>query len=318
VKAQLKAALVGVLLLSLRAGSAESPQALISAGKADAAVAALTTQLQAGPESAEPLNLLCRAYYSYGDWDKAVAACEKAVSLEPNNARYRLWLGRAYGEKADHSSFVTAGGFAKKLRTEFERAVALDPKDVEVRSDLVEFYLQAPGIMGGGVDKAQAQADALAKLAPAKAHWVLGRIAEKKKDMAAAERDYQAEGEAAHGSNESWLDLAYFYKRSNRPDDMESAIRKASTAPGSPDALVDGAQTLLRAQRALPLAAEMVKRYLAGTLVEAAPAFKAHTVLGGILEKQGDKTGAAEQYRAALALARNYKPAIEGLSRVEK
>ena len=56
------------------------------------------------------------------------SACEKAVSLQPNNGEYHLWLGRTYGEKADASSFIHAAGLAKKVRNEFERAVQLDPK----------------------------------------------------------------------------------------------------------------------------------------------------------------------------------------------
>ena len=51
------------------------------------------------------------------------------------------------------------------------------------RTDLAEFYLEAPGIVGGGQDKARAQADQVAKLNPAKAHWIQGRLAEKNKDL---------------------------------------------------------------------------------------------------------------------------------------
>ena len=53
------------------------------------------------------------------------------------------------------------------VRREFEQAVALDPNYVEARSDLLEFYLGAPRSFGGGIDKAEVQADAIAKLDPA-------------------------------------------------------------------------------------------------------------------------------------------------------
>lgn len=53
------------------------------------------------------------------------------------------------------------------VRREFEQAVALDAKNVEARSDLLQFYLGAPPSFGGGIDKTEAQADALAKLDPA-------------------------------------------------------------------------------------------------------------------------------------------------------
>ena len=58
-------------------------------------------------------------------------------------------------------------GTGKKVRTEFERAVELDPKNSEARADLAEFYIEAPSIVGGGKDKARAQAEALAGFDPA-------------------------------------------------------------------------------------------------------------------------------------------------------
>jgi hypothetical protein len=40
-------------------------------------------------------------------------------------------------------------------------------------------------------------------------------------------------------------------------------------------------------------------------------------MLGQLLEKQGDRRGAVEQYRAAVALARGYTRAQQDLKRVE-
>ena len=162
--------------------AAETPEALLAAGKSDAAIAILKDRVASSPNDAEAQHLLCRAYYSIQDWDRAISAGEKAVSLSPEKSNYHLWLGRAYGEKADASSFFSAAGLAKKVRASFERAVDLDGSNIQARSDLAEFYMEAPGIMGGGQDKARAQADALMKIAPAKGHWVLGRLAEKNKD----------------------------------------------------------------------------------------------------------------------------------------
>jgi len=51
---------------------------------------------------------------------------------------------------------------------------------------------------------------------------------------------------------------------------------------------------------------------------EDAPAFQAHYLLGQILEKQGNKPGAAEEYRAALALAPAYEQAQSALKRVSQ
>lgn len=303
-------------LLSV-AAAANSPQDLLAAGRVDEAINALQGQISVSPDSAESHNLLCRSYFSLGDWDHAVSACQKAVNLEPNNSKYHLWLGRAYGEKADHSSFLSAAGLAKKLRGEFERAVALDPGSVDARTDLAEFYLEAPGIVGGGEEKARAQAQVLLKLNASKAHWVYARIAEKKKDPVIAEKEYRAVLETSHNSADGWLDLASFYRRARRFDNMEEAVCHVATAPRNrQDVLVDAAETLIRAGRNFPLASELLRQYLATGTVEEAPAFKAHYLLGTLLEKQGDKNAAASEYRASLALARNFGRAQEALNRV--
>ena len=306
------------LLLPL-AAAASSPQDLLAAGRVDEAINALQGQISVTPDSAESYNLLCRSYFSLGNWDHAISACQKAVDLDTNNSKYHLWLGRAYGEKADRSSFLTAAGLAKKLHGEFERAVALDPNSVDARTDLAEFYLEAPGIIGGGQDKARAQAQFLLRLNPSKAHWIYARIAEKNKDVTTAEKEYRAVLETSHNSADGWLDLAIFYRRYGRYDSMEQAVTHVASAPRNrQDVLVDAAETLIRADRNLPLATELLRQYLATGTVEEAPAFKAHYLLGTLLEKQGNKEAAAQEYRASLALARNFGRAQEALNRISQ
>jgi tetratricopeptide (TPR) repeat protein len=299
--------------------AADSAKDMLAAGRVDDAIHSLQGQISVTPDSADSYNLLCRAYFALGDWDQAVSSCEKAVGLDGSNATYQLWMGRAYGEKADRVNFLSAAGMAKKVRSSFERAVTLDPQNLEAHVDLAEFYLEAPGIVGGGQDKAAAQAELLAKLNSPKAHWVNARIAEKKKDAASAEREYRAEIEADHGSADAWLDLSYFYKRQGRFDEMEACIKKASTAHVvRADVQVDGAETLIRLNRNLPLAEELLKHYLATGTVEEGPAFKAHYLLGSLYEKQGKKAEAAQEYRNSLSLARNFGRAQEALNRVSQ
>lgn len=307
-----------MLLALMPVFAADSPKDLLSAGKVDSAIASLNARISSNQNDAEAFNLLCRSYWALGEWDRAVTNCEKAVSLESNSATYHHWLGRAYGEKADHSSFFTAAGLAKKVHTEFERAVDLNPDNQEARLDLAEFYLEAPGMVGGGQDKARAQAAILGKTNPSKEHWVYARIAEKNKDAPVAEKEYRTAIELSKGSSNCWLNLAMFLRKQQRYDEMDAAIRKATTPPVTPpEVLVDAAETLSRAGRDFPLAIELVQRYLAGPLVEEAPAFKAQYLLGTLLEKQGDRQGAARAYRASLALAQGFGRSQEALKRVD-
>jgi tetratricopeptide (TPR) repeat protein len=296
---------------------ADSPQSLLAGGRVDQAVEALQQQIQTSP-TPEAYNLLCRAHIQLDNWDAGIPACEKAVALAPDNGLYHLWLGRIYGEKADRAGFLSAAGLAKKVRTEFERAVEFAPGSWQARTDLAEFYLEAPAIVGGGKDKARAQAALLAPLNPAMAHWVLARIAERNKDNATAEQEYRAAIDASHSGAIAWLNLAGFYRHTSRFDEMEQALRTMESSPlDRPGALVDGASLLLRTGRDYPMAIRLLRRYVtSSTTVEEAPVFKAHCLLGELVEKQGDRPAAAEEYRAALAMAHSFRRAQEGLKRV--
>lgn len=296
------------------------PAKLLAEGRVDDAIQALQNNVRTGADVAESYNMLCRTYYNLEKWDAGIAACQKAVQLQPSNSKYHLWLGRLYGSKADHSSFLTAAGLAGNLRKEFETAVQLDPKSVDARADLADFYIEAPGIVGGGKDKAAAQAQELDKLEPAQGLMVLARIAEKNKNMAEAEAQYRKAIQTSNGKPGPWLALANFYRRSGRLPEMEDAVTHAAAAStGRPDMLVEAAQVLINAGRNFPGAAQMLRRYIQSqATVEDTPLFKAHYLLGTLLEKQGDNTGAADEYRQALALAKGYSRAQDALNRVRQ
>ncbi len=312
---------VWFLILAVSAW-AEPADRLLAAGRVDEAITSLQTSLNSTPQSAASFNLLCRAYFALGKWDDSIEFCEKAIALDPNNSLYHLWMGRAYGEKADHTNFLSAIGLAKKVRSEFETAVRLDPKNVAARTDLAEFYLEAPGIVGGGLDKAQAQAQQLMLLDPVKAYWVLGRLGEKKKDLSMAESEYRQGIAASNGRADAWLNLALFYRHNRQFDKMEEAVQHVSTAPSATEIaeqknmLVEAAELLVRTEHNTPLAISLLRRYLTSGTVEAAPAFKAHYLLGTLLEQQGDTQAAAAQYRASLSLAKNFALAQSALDRL--
>ena len=295
-----------------------SAQELLDAGRADEAVQAFEQQVRDSPNDAAAYNLLCRAHFMREEWDRGIANCEKARSLDPENSRYNLWLGSIYGEKADRAGFMSAAGLAKKVRTSFERAVELAPNDWQARVNLGEFYVEAPGIVGGGKDKARDQANALMPLKPGMAYWLLGRIAEKNKDMADAEKQYRAGIAATNSGARAWLELAIFFRHANRLDDMEKALHEVENAPvDHHEALMDGASLLMRTGRDPALGIRLLQRYFSVGPVEEGPAFKAHEYWGQLLERQGDHRAAAAEYRAALSLFHNFHRAEEGLKRVE-
>jgi tetratricopeptide (TPR) repeat protein len=313
--------LVALTQLPLAAASpSSSANKLLAEGRVDDAVLSLRNTINAAPNDAESYNLLCRAYFTLANWDRGIAACEKAVSLDSGNSQYHLWLGRVYGEKADHSSFLTAAGLAKKVRDELETSVRLDPSNVAARADLAEFYLEAPGMVGGGKDKAAAQADKLIALDPVKAGWVKGRLAEKKKNFPGAELEYRTAVEASHGRADAWVNLARFYRNTNHILEMREAIQHVGSAPlNQPSVLMDAAEVLVHAGQDQPMAVQFLRRYLSSdSSAEDNPLYKAHYLLGTLLEQSGDKPGAAQEYRASLNLAKGFSTAQTALNRINR
>ena len=304
--------------LALFAAADASPETLLAAGRVDDAIVLLQGKIDRSPSDGGSYNLLCRAYLALSSWDAGIGACEKAVALQPDDSFYHLWLGRAYGGKADHTGFLSAAGLAKKVRTEFETAVRLNPRNQEARADLADFYIQAPGIVGGGRDKAEAQAQELGALDPAQGSLVRARLAEKSDGWELAEKEYRAAVQISGGRPGTWLNLAQFYRRRGRLAEMQDAIQHAVAAPANQHVLMPAAEALMRAKCNLPMAADVLRRYLASETVEDAPAFKAHYLLGTLLQAQGDKKAAAEQYRAALALARNFTAAQNALNHLDR
>jgi tetratricopeptide (TPR) repeat protein len=312
-----------VVALILALGSAAfafadlSPVDLLNRGRADEAIRTLNQQVN-GSASPESYHLLCRAYYAVQDFDNSIHNGERAVQLNPNNATYRLWLGRAYGEKASQAGPLSAFSLARKTVAAFEKAVQLDPADWRARRDLAEYYVEAPAIVGGGKDKARRLADDVVSSDPTTAAWIRAIVAMQDKNTAEAEVQLHAAIKASGNSGTMWLELARFYKQQQRWNDFDSAMKQVFNAPrkGSTD-LFDAGEMMIRANRDLPQAMDALRKYLdSGRTDEYGPAFKAHYLIGQGLEKQGKSGEAQAEYRAALSLASNFRPAQDALHKL--
>lgn len=296
-------------LASMPRESADAVRAALNRGQADEALQKIDVALKADPNDAEALNFRCRVYYAEDLWDEAIGACERAVQIAPGNSNYHLWLGRAYGGKAQQLTLMAAYRIAKLLRAEFETAASLDPKNGEALSDLGQFYAQAPAIVGGGYGKAEAVARQLDGFSPVRALELRAQIAEEKKDYGTAEKELREKISVSHSAAQSWMDLGSFYERRQRWDEMLAALQSGAVAAGhdhgSP--LADGGAILMAAGREPRLAIEWMRSYLASNaLSEEAPAFVVHARIGTLLKQLGDAPGAQKEFDAARALAKDY------------
>jgi tetratricopeptide (TPR) repeat protein len=301
------------------ADPAEPVRADIAFGRANAALLKLNAALAQNPSDAEAHNLRCRVFYQEEQWDHAIADCEAAVKASPADSNFHLWLGRAYGQKAERVSLISAFKLARKLAAEFQQAVQLDSRNADALADLGEFDVEAPSIVGGGVNRAIALVPQLQAVNPIAALSLQARIAESKKDYPTAESQLKAAIAQSPDSPGPWMDLASFYRRRGRPDDMLTAVHTGASLDhlhGS--ALVDGASILTREHLEPQTAIQWLQQYLnSQAQTEDAPSFAVRSKLADLLSQQGDMAGAEQQIALVRALASGYHISVRGASAAE-
>jgi Flp pilus assembly protein TadD len=205
--------------------------------------------------------------FRLGEYQRAVEFFEKALAISPTNSEYELWLGRAWGRRAENSNWLSAGGHASKARQHFERAVALDPHNREAKNDLFDYYLNAPGFMGGGVDKAAAIAKSIAFERPAESEFEEAQIADHRKDYAAEEAHLRRAMELAPTEAGRVLDLARFLAKRGRLQESDVLFEQArKLAPTQPRVGFAQAKTDIENHRNLEQARKLLQVYLHASL----------------------------------------------------
>ncbi len=224
--------------------------------------------LQALPEKSPEVNLwIGKSLYMLGEYKKSTEVLEKAVEGAPASSEAYLWLGRAWGRRAETSSVLTAPGHASKARQNFEKAVQLGPRNLEAMSDLFEYYLEAPGFLGGGFDKAQALAARMAEIDPAEGFWAQAKLDEDRKQFSSAEEHLRRAVEASPQQVGRIFDLARFFMKRGRYQEANQSIAKAEKiAPDAPRLLFIKADLYIQQHTNLETARELLKRYLSSTL----------------------------------------------------
>jgi len=301
---------VALAVSALSVPAANSVQRDLDLGHANDALQSLNTFLGQNPSDAAAHNLRCRVYFQEQQWDPAIADCEAAVRLDPDNSGFHLWLGRAYGRKAEHASLVASYSLARKVHAEFQTAVQLNSRSIAALADLGEFDASAPLVVGGGTARAEAIVPQLQALDPAAALLLRSRIAESSRNFAQAEGDLKAAISVSSHPADAWMDLAAFYLRRGRIADMVAAAHAGAALDSRHGpALVDGASDLAQTGSETQTAIHWFQEYLESSAQsEVAPAFAVRAQLATLLERQGDTQAAQQQWATVHALASGYRP----------
>ena len=242
---------------------------------------ALAVLNQVPNKDVETLQLIGQCHFMQGDYKQAGDAFEKALALTPRNSELHRLLGNVYGRRAETGSMLTAPGNAKKARQYFEQAVELDPNNREAAANLFEYYLEAPGFLGGGLDKAENLAKRIATLDVPAGHHALAQLERKQKRYDDAEQQLRSAIALAPRQIGRLIDLARFLADRGRVKESDDQFAEAARiAPNSPELLFARAQTYIQQKRNLKDARLLLERYLASPLTpDDPPRQEARTLL---------------------------------------
>lgn len=214
-------------------------------------------------KDAAALLMIGQNYFMLGEYKKSTEALEKAAVSAPKNPRVFLWLGRAYGRRAETANFLTAPGYASKARQNLEKAVQLDPANKDASGDLLDFYLDAPGFLGGGLEKAENLAQQIGKTDPAEQHYAEAIIDDRKKDFTGAEQQLRRAAQLAPHQVSRFVALAKYLAKQGRIQESDALFDQATRmAPDNPQILFARAQTYVEQHRNLPQARQLLEKYL--------------------------------------------------------
>ena len=319
------AALAGLMSLSGAARADETPldkaKVAFEKGQYAQAIDILKSAAGSEPNNGDVYVLLARSYLELNQYDAAVNSAEKAVAINPKNSEYHRWLGEAYGAKADHASMLSAYSLARKTQKEFDAAVQLDAHNFDAQQDLIEYDCTAPGVVGGGEEKAQPLIEKLMTMDAAEGHYATGICRAQKKNYEAADAEFAKALEIKPKTAKRIYDIGdYFLQRKNAEKLLVVAGAGEELAPHDPRGkFYRGVALVLQSQK--PAEAEKLLRdYLqvAPMYSEYPRPWAAHYWLGRLQENLKNPAGARGEYQAALKLNGKYKPAQEALKQLGK
>lgn len=291
---------------------------LFEQGKLVEAKKSFIAALKKNPKNAQALYYLGRISFLQEDWEGSVEWLEQAVENDKRNPIYYMWLGRAYGREAQQASIFRKPSLAAKTKTAFEKAVSLDPDNVDARLYLMEFYRRAPGIVGGSMKKAREQAEEVKKRNPYQGHIVLGALYEDDKEYLSAEKEYLTAVKIQPDSSSAYFSLGLLYTNTEQYDKAFQIYEQLlSVNPREIRAHYQFGRVAAISGKRLEEGERSLKTFLKHEPRDTDSWLSAaHWRLGMIYEKQGKKDLARKEYEASLHLDPNRKEAAEALKKM--
>jgi tetratricopeptide (TPR) repeat protein len=293
---------------------------LFEAGQLVEAKNEFQAQLKATPSSAEPHFYLGRIALDQGSYEDAIKHLELASARAPTNPAYLGWLARSYGEQAPRVNYLRGSRLGRKVKATLEKAVALSPDNLELRAGLVEFYSEAPGVVGGSMAQAFKEAEEIRKRDAFRGNLVTGDLYRDNKDFPAAERSYLAAMNADTNRVEPLYRLAWLHVAASQYDKAFDSYEQILQWPGEERiaAFYMIGEVASRSGQRLDRGLQALDNYLRHKPLKGMRSHaSAHFLRGKLFEKQGRRDLARTAYEAALKLKPEHKEAGEAVRRLK-
>ena len=243
------------------------------------------------------------------DLEKAVDETEKAVALNPNNSDFQYNYGAALGMKTQNAGIFKQAFLAPKVKKAFLRTVELNPKHIQGRIALAQYYMMAPSIMGGSEEEAWKQIEEVIKLDELQGRTVKAGFLLRAKKNDEAENEYKLLVKSKPKEWKVWHRYGYFCMRLERYDYAIEYFKKyIELRPDTADSYQSLAEALLKKGK-VDLALSNINKSLSLDN-EYVPAIIS---LGEAFQAKGQKKEAKETYLRALSITQNeyYKKQAE-------
>jgi tetratricopeptide (TPR) repeat protein len=278
----------------------------------------LAAYAAANPRDARAAFYLGLSHQRERNLDAAIEWLERAVRLDGNQAIHHLELAGALGQKAQDVNMARQAILARRIKSHLERASGLEPDNLDARMGLIQFYVMAPGVMGGSKAKAREEAAQIRQRNPYRAVFASTFIHRAEKNYAAAEAEYRAALRQYPDSSALYMGLGSIFASAEQWDRVFETIDAwLARSPGDPSALFQLGRAGALSGQQLDRAEQALRRYLTHQPSASQPPLAAaHWRLGMVLEHQRRPEPAREQYQAALRLDPRHREARAALDRL--
>ena len=249
----------------------------------------------------------------------AVTLLEQAVRQSPESAEAHGCLGVAYGSEALTANIVRRVSLAQKARSELEKAVEIDPDQVDARIGLLEYYTLAPRLLGGDIEKAREQANVIKSrdsIGGHRAHAFIS-VHLKRIDLARKEFLDAVAEQPLSAKSHYWLGSFYETTDKNYPAASAEFEMAAKLDPTYMPVQFEIGHLAALAGINLERGQEALAGYLNHKPKNDEPTLdRAEYWLGMIYERMGNEAAARRQYTDSLHVNPKRKDVLEAIARM--